>query len=246
MKRWLAVAALGAAFLAVPAWGQRHGGGSAGFGGHGGSGFHGGGGSPSFGGHGFSGSFHGGVGGSHGIPYGGGFGSRGPFSHPGFGYRGYGYRPWGYGWGGWGYPWWGWGWGWGGDWGYGDGYYSQPYDQSYGYAPSYYPESGNDNQAAAQAQDEIDRLQDEVARLRRQQNAAPDAQSRPAVKTGLESTELVFRDKHTEEIHNYAIIGQTLWVFNEQQARKIQLAELDIPATQKANDTRGVEFLIPK
>jgi hypothetical protein len=58
-------------------------------------------------------------------------------------------------------------------------------------------------------------------------------------------TELVFRDKHTEEVQNYAIVGQTLWVLSVQRARKIPLAELDIPATKKANDDRGVEFQLP-
>jgi len=34
MRRWLAVAALGAALLTLPTWGQRRGGGSGGFAGH--------------------------------------------------------------------------------------------------------------------------------------------------------------------------------------------------------------------
>jgi len=53
---------------------------------------------------------------------------------------------------------------------------------------------------------------------------------------------LVFRDHHSEEIQNFAIVGETLWVFTEQRARKIPIAALDVPATTKANDSRGIDF----
>ncbi len=56
----------------------------------------------------------------------------------------------------------------------------------------------------------------------------------------------MFRDKHTEEVQNYAIIGQTLWILNEEKAMKIPLADLDVPATVKANDERGIDFKVPR
>jgi len=46
-------------------------------------------------------------------------------------------------------------------------------------------------------------------------------------------------------VKNYAIVGQTLWVLSGQRARKIPLTELDIPATKKVNDDRGVDFQLP-
>jgi len=55
----------------------------------------------------------------------------------------------------------------------------------------------------------------------------------------------VFRDRHSEEIRNYAIAGETLWVFTQQRARKIPIAELDVPATTKANEDRGIDFRLP-
>jgi hypothetical protein len=58
-------------------------------------------------------------------------------------------------------------------------------------------------------------------------------------------TVLVFRDQHREEVENYAIVGETLWTFAPQKTRKISLDDIDIPATQKANDERGVDFRIP-
>jgi hypothetical protein len=58
-------------------------------------------------------------------------------------------------------------------------------------------------------------------------------------------TVLVFRDQHQQEVQNYAIVGQTLWIFAAQRTQKIPLAELDVDATQKANDQRGVDFRVP-
>jgi hypothetical protein len=46
-------------------------------------------------------------------------------------------------------------------------------------------------------------------------------------------------------VQNYAIVGQTLWSFAPQHTQKIPLADLDLPATSKANDERGVDFHVP-
>jgi len=59
-----------------------------------------------------------------------------------------------------------------------------------------------------------------------------------------EPTVLVFRDGHQQEVTNYAIMGQTVYVFDK-RAQKIALADLDVPATVKANDVRGLDFNVP-
>jgi hypothetical protein len=59
------------------------------------------------------------------------------------------------------------------------------------------------------------------------------------------ATVLVFRDEHKQEVHNYAIVGQTLWNFSPQHTQKIPLSDLDVPATAKENDERGVDFHVP-
>jgi hypothetical protein len=59
------------------------------------------------------------------------------------------------------------------------------------------------------------------------------------------TTLLVFKDGHRSEVGNYAIVGDTLFDFSGDRARKILIADLDITATQKANDTAGVEFKLP-
>jgi hypothetical protein len=60
------------------------------------------------------------------------------------------------------------------------------------------------------------------------------------------TTALVFRDQHVLEVRNYAISGGTLWVLNDQASKKIPLAQLDLDATIKMNDDRGVDFQVPK
>ncbi|HEX6879844.1 MAG TPA: hypothetical protein VF135_05740 [Terriglobales bacterium] len=57
-------------------------------------------------------------------------------------------------------------------------------------------------------------------------------------------TLLIFKDGHRLEIANYAIMGSTLYVFAGDH-RKIPLVDLDLDATQKANEDRGTDFRLP-
>ena len=96
-------------------------------------------------------------------------------------------------------------------------------------------------------QQQIDRVNAEVAQLRAEfvlgahANTAPQP---PATQIPA-ATVLVLRNHRSEEIQNYAIVGKTLWVFTEQGTRKIPIAELDVPATTKANEVRGIDFRLP-
>jgi len=58
-------------------------------------------------------------------------------------------------------------------------------------------------------------------------------------------TVLVFKDGRQLEISNYAIAGSTLYNLSDGLPRKVALAELDLPATVKQNDDRGVDFQLP-
>jgi hypothetical protein len=232
MRPWLAVAALGAGLIVTPLWAQRGGGHGGGFGGHGGFAFHG-----------ALGGMRGGGAGFHGPGFAGG--SHGGF-RPGYGFHGRPYfhgRHFGRGF----YPWWGWGYAY--PWGYGDlgwyddqGWYeNNAYTTSQNYQPEY--DTGN-YQVEQQQQAEINRLQDEVQSLRDEREAEQQKQM-PRAKPQSQPTELVFRDHHTEEIQNYAITDHTLWILTAERATRVPLSELDIPATQKANEERGVEFELP-
>ena len=59
------------------------------------------------------------------------------------------------------------------------------------------------------------------------------------------ATVLIFKDGRQMEVGNYAIVGLTLYDFSGGLSKKVALAELDLPATVKQNDDRGVEFRVP-
>jgi hypothetical protein len=81
--------------------------------------------------------------------------------------------------------------------------------------------------------------------------AAPQAQHTAPV-APEPPTILVFKDGHKFEIGNYAIVGETLYNMSGstgvpgRHAFKIALADLDLDATIKANEERGLEFHLPK
>ena len=94
-------------------------------------------------------------------------------------------------------------------------------------------------------EDRLDRLEERLSRLldeRREQPSSPPAAGKQAVVERSPATVLVFRDQHTEEVNNYAIVGGTMWVFTEERARKIRVADLDLSATTRQNEERGIEF----
>ena len=74
----------------------------------------------------------------------------------------------------------------------------------------------------------------------------PIPQEQAAVRdaTPNEPSVLVFRDGRKREVSNYAIMGQTVYVFDK-GTQRIALSDLDVPATIKANDDRGLEFKLP-
>ena len=219
------MAALSASLLAIPLWGQRAGRGGMAMGvARGGYATH---------GSGF-------VGASRGGYWGGGYTFRGHYPyHP----RRYPYfYPWRYPWGFRGYGAFPWSWGWSGVGWLGPG--DDPFPaQSYPMDAS----TPADNSSAffAYQQQQIDRLNDEVARLHAQLPTPAPANAAPEPAEIRASTVLVFGDHHSEEIQNYAIVDGTLWVFNQQRARKIPIAQLNVPATTKANADRGIDFRLP-
>ena len=61
---------------------------------------------------------------------------------------------------------------------------------------------------------------------------------------------LVYRDGHQEEIGKYVISGATIYAGADYWSggswtRRVQLAELDVPATLKLNQDRGARFTLP-
>jgi hypothetical protein len=75
---------------------------------------------------------------------------------------------------------------------------------------------------------------------------AAEAKPAPPPPPPAPATVLVYRDGHRSEIRDYAIVGTTLYDIGEYTTKKIALADLDLDATTKANDDRGVSFQLPK
>jgi len=142
---------------------------------------------------------------------------------------------------------------------YSRGPYYPGYYGGYSYPLFWDSYSGSDAAASEydqqnyQLQQEVNQLGNEVERLRGEQQAAASPPTQQRFQQGaqpggapLQPTTLVFRDGKQEQVQNYAIVGNTLWVFNERRTRKILLSELNVPATQKVNEERGIEFSVPR
>jgi hypothetical protein len=204
--------------------------------------------------------------------FGHGFGHNG-FGHGGVNIhiRSYPYWGWGYGWGypsaGWGYfdPWWYW---WDSD--DNSNYDNSDYNNNVVTAEQMNEDSLRQQQMLQQEQmdgdqDAYQNAYDQGYESGQARNDAPpynqyanvrppldpermqqaEQNQRQTADSIMRSTVLVFRDKHKQEVENYAIVGDTLWNFAPQQTVKIPLSELDIPATIKANQDRGVTFSVP-
>jgi hypothetical protein len=135
-------------------------------------------------------------------------------------------------------PWWGWGY----PFGWWDSSSSYDYDQ----------EREQESALASQMnslniQEQNLREREDWLQQREQQDTyarRPQAREDDHVSS---ATVLVFRDQHQQEIRNYAIADGTLWVLSDHVvAKKVPLADLDLDATTKANDERGVEFQVPR
>jgi hypothetical protein len=148
--------------------------------------------------------------------------------------------------------------------------FGYPY-YGYGYSwPWYWDTSSydnNDSSYQADASRQIDDLSQQVQQLREQLDASQSAQYRsgppapPPSEIGPQpvrqdreklpatpdlATVLVFRDQRIQEVKNYAIVGKTLVVIADERQRKIPLADLDLDATTKLNEERGVDFQLPR
>jgi hypothetical protein len=188
----------------------------------------------------YSGAYHGGSYWNGNGWHGNGWGWNGH----GWVWRGYPYRGWGYPWWGFGYAGWAWyPWGWWNGWD-GSYYNSYPSDTYASTYPSYvYVTPGvSEYSQDSQTQDQINSLRSEVDQLRWQQAQSSGGSKSAEVRA---QTVLVYRDGHTEEVQNYAIVGKIIWIFNESHARKVLLSQLDLPATKRDNEDRGIDFVIP-
>jgi hypothetical protein len=146
------------------------------------------------------------------------------------------------------FPWWG---------AYGYGYYGYPYSSLWDSSSSYSQDDQYESERYLTRQ--IDDLNQEVQRLREEQRTysspptvqpestpAPETTRTPGQSRKDLPTILVFRDQHIQEILNYAISGKNLVVVADHRSTKIPLEKLDLAATARLNDERGVDFEVPR
>jgi hypothetical protein len=123
--------------------------------------------------------------------------------------------------------------------------YPYPYDMS-GYDS--YPQDDSAAYAEQDSRDYDDRQQlndDYRTELNSARPQQLEAKAEPEPVSDQPDTVLIFKDGHQVEVANYAIVGSTLYELNDGRSKKVQLADLDLPATVKENDNRGVEFQLP-
>ena len=96
--------------------------------------------------------------------------------------------------------------------------------------------------------DEVNKLRGDISQLKNETQAlatppapAPAATPAPA-EPPAPATVLVLRNGKQVETTNYAVMDQTLWNFSAHPLQKIPLASIDVPASQKANSERGIDF----
>ena len=105
----------------------------------------------------------------------------------------------------------------------------------------------------------VQALTDEVESLRQEktyrQYAQTVAQPPPAETSGhglansevsahrhFPETIFIYRDGQEMAVRDYAILGDTLWVFNGQVAHKFPLTDFNLAASRRVNEEHGVEF----
>jgi regulator of replication initiation timing len=79
------------------------------------------------------------------------------------------------------------------------------------------------------------------------QSGAPQVPASPSQKSPADDSDsppitLVYKDGRQVEVKNFAVVGKTLWILNEQRAQKVPIADLDLEKTQKVNSERGVDL----
>ena len=108
------------------------------------------------------------------------------------------------------------------------------------------PQAQNNDVELAMA---VQKLSDQVEDMReeqRQRNQPGPAVYNLSPAQPSEAAVFIFRDGRKISAKNYAIAGQTLWIFNERISHKYALGDLDRAATEQANAANGVEIRFPE
>lgn len=122
-------------------------------------------------------------------------------------------------------------------------------EQSYTPGPTVFDRRGSDRSGSGfeqQIDQRLSRIEQQIDQAEDAKPSKPAAEAEPPVPARDQpDTILVFRDGHTISVKNYVIIGDTLYDYSSDTRHKIDLADLDVAATQEKNDDCGVDFRLP-
>jgi hypothetical protein len=114
--------------------------------------------------------------------------------------------------------------------------------------PAYNPQSVPLDPSLGQ---ELDRLKTEVNELKQERvadryrtppEAAPERVPAQPAEPQEPPTIVVLRDGSKLEVRNYAVMGRTFWDFSVRPAKQVPISDIDIAASQRANEAQGTEF----
>ena len=146
--------------------------------------------------------------------------------------------------------------------GFGSPFWSYPYYPYYGSYPFYSdytsaaPQQAVSSDTSGQVElaREVQQLSDQIEELRYEEGRRAERQTTPppsssgtslSARTPAIATTFVLRDGSHVVAQNYALTGQTLWIFDEHKARKIPMSDIDREATEKFNADNGIVIRLP-
>jgi hypothetical protein len=124
-------------------------------------------------------------------------------------------------------------------WGYGDGY---GYDAD-DYAGDQSAQNGGNYEADAAPYDN-----DQAPGMTYQAQDVPPPPPGSPDPLPQAAITLVFKDGHSQQVHNYAVTKTTLYILDDAASGRrpeIPLSTIDVAATERANQEAGVDFAVP-
>jgi len=125
-------------------------------------------------------------------------------------------------------------------------FYSQPIYSAPTYITPDQTMTTNRYQTSDDLRNQVQQLTNEVQQLQAEL-AARGGQAPPTAASGQKppSITLILKDGRRIDAPGYALVGTTLWVFDSDTASKIPLFDVNVDATQKENQKRGVNIVFP-
>jgi hypothetical protein len=121
--------------------------------------------------------------------------------------------------------------------------------ENYPAGPTIFDRRASEQSSAVAEAAYAERLRDERSHARDEDRVSMPAPPTTPVAAGptaeLPQTVLVFKDGHQLEVQNYAIVGAMLFDLTPGHHGKIAISDLDLAATAKQNDDRGIDFRLP-